>query len=115
MHSSRDSGAGPLARVVLAEGEAPRFREGDRVRVLSRVPVGHYRVPVYLRGLAAEVEKVIEPAAVNNEEEGFGRNAGARRHYYRIHLPLRRIWAAYAGPAIDTLCIEVFESWLERA
>jgi nitrile hydratase len=36
--------------VVLALGEEPIFRKGDTVRVLNRSPIGHYRVPRYLRG-----------------------------------------------------------------
>ena len=54
--------AGPLPGVVLALGEAPAFAPGDRVRVATRSPVGHYRVPTYLRGKAGVVEAVIEPA-----------------------------------------------------
>jgi nitrile hydratase len=57
---------------------------------------------------------VIEPRAVNNEEEGFGRNAGSKRHYYRVALPMLELWRGYAGSARDQLKIEVFETWLER-
>ena len=99
---------------VPAEGERPLFGAGDRVRVLTRRPVGHYRVPAYLRGKAGRVEAVIEPPGVNNEEEAFGRNAGLKRHYYRVAFPMPEIWSDYAGPASDGLRIEVFETWLER-
>jgi nitrile hydratase subunit beta len=77
-------------------------------------PVGHYRVPHYIRGKPAVIETIIAPPAVNNEEEGFGRNAGSKRHYYRIAIPLSEIWAGYAGSPKDGLRIEVFETWLER-
>jgi nitrile hydratase len=60
------------------------------------------------------IETIIAPPAVNNEEEGFGRNAGSKRHYYRIAIPLSEIWAGYAGSPKDGLRIEVFETWLER-
>ncbi len=60
------------------------------------------------------VEKVIEPIAVDNEEEGYGRNAGSRRHYYRVAFPMKEIWPAYVGSPRDGLYIEIFESWLER-
>ncbi len=63
----------------------------------------------------AVVERAIEPRAVNNEEEGFGRNAGSQRYYYRIAIQLRELWAGYSGPPRDSLRIEVHESWLERA
>ena len=36
--------------VILALGEQPIFRPGDTVRILTRLPIGHYRVPTSLRG-----------------------------------------------------------------
>jgi nitrile hydratase subunit beta len=104
-----------LPDIVSAADEAPIFRPGDVVKVGTRSPVGHYRVPLYLRGKIGTVESVIEPRGVDNEEEGFGRNAGAKRHYYRIAVPMTEIWPDYAGPRQDGLRIEVFETWLEKA
>ncbi len=97
-----------------ADGEAALFKAGDRVRIAERFPIGHYRVPRYIRGKSGMVEAVIEPRAVNNEEEGFGRNAGSKRHYYRVALPMTELWQGYAGSARDQLKIEVFETWLLR-
>ena len=105
---------GDLSEVVFADREKPAFAPDDRVRILIRSPVGHYRVPRYLRGRAAVIEAVIEPAAVDNEEEGYGRNAGSKRHYYRVAVPMTEIWPTYAGAAEDSLRIEIFETWLER-
>jgi len=99
---------------VPAFGETPLFMPGDRVRILVRWPVGHYRVPIYLRGKLGIVETIIEPPAVDNEQEGYGRNAGEKRHYYRVAVQLTEIWPAYAGSSRDSLHIEVFETWLER-
>jgi hypothetical protein len=78
-------------RVLTALGETPAFAPGDQVRVGSRAPIGHYRVPTYLRG-----------------------KVGNRRHYYRISVPMTALWPAYAGSPQDELQIEVYESWLER-
>lgn len=102
------------AKACPADGETPRFRSGDVVRVGSRSPIGHYRVPTYLRNRDGVVESVIEPPSLDNEEEGFGRNAGSKRHYYRIRVPMDDIWPDYAGSRQDSLHIEVFESWLEE-
>ena len=105
----------PLPSIVHAEGEEPIFKTGDEVTISVRFPVGHYRVPTYIRGKHGRVEAVIEPRAIDNEEEGFGRNAGCKRHYYRIAIPLTELWPRYAGSRDDGLRIEVFETWLERS
>ena len=100
--------------IVKALGEEPAFKAGDHIRISVRYPVGHYRVPMYMRGKCGIVELVLKPAAVNNEEEGFGRNAGSKRIYYRVGVPLTELWPGYAGPPQDRLVIEIFETWLER-
>ena len=102
-------------QVVKAAGEEPAFRVGDAIKVSVRYPVGHYRVPTYIRGKCGIVEAVIEPPAVNNEEEGFGRNAGGKLHYYRVAIPLSELWPSYLGAPTDGLRIEIFETWLERS
>jgi hypothetical protein len=102
-----------VLNVVKAGGEEAIFRPGDHVRVSKRYPVGHYRVPRYVRGKLAVVETVIEPAGINNEEEGFGRNAGVKLHYYRVGIPLSELWADYKGSPNDSLRIEIYETWLE--
>jgi len=115
MADAAGRGLEPLAHVVTTEGAEPLFQTGDAVKVAMRFPVGHYRVPTYIRGKRARVEAVIVPAAINNEDEGFGRNAGIKRHYYRIAIPMRELWPQYPGPEDDGLRIEVFETWLERS
>jgi nitrile hydratase len=103
----------PLLQIVKAPGEEVKFKIGERVRIAGRSPVGHYRVPQYVRGKQAVIQSVIEPAAINNEEEGFGRNAGTRLHYYRVIIPLSELWPAYSFSSNDGLHIEVYENWLE--
>jgi hypothetical protein len=103
-----------LPQIVLAEGEAPIFEVGDNVRVDQRFPIGHFRVPNYIRGKRATVVGIITPPAINNEEEGYGRNAGSKRHYYRVSLAMTELWQFYPKSSNDKLFIEVFESWLER-
>jgi nitrile hydratase len=108
--SNAETVIGPL----WALDQYPEFTVGDIVEVASRMPVGHYRVPQYLRGKPGEVTKVILPIAVDNEQEGYGRNAGSRRHYYRVRFRMAELWASYEGGALDQLYIEIFETWLAR-
>jgi len=105
----------PLPNVVKAEGAEPLFKTGDEIKISMRFPIGHFRTPNYIRGKRGLIEAVIEPPAINNEDEGFGRNAGVKRHYYRIAIPLSELWPGYAGSRNDGLRIEVFETWLERS
>ncbi len=114
MEDGTSKSAGPPTGVVFALGEKPAFKPGDRVCVSTRSPIGHYRVPTYLRGRSGCVEAVIQPAAVDNEEEGYGRNAGSKRHYYRVAFPMTELWPGYTGAKQDGLHIEIFETWLER-
>ena len=110
--------APPLPEIVAPLEQTPLFAVGDRVRVVRvsvRFPVGHYRVPNYIRGKLGTIERVIAPRTVNNEEEGFGRNAGSTGFYYRVAIPLTLLWTDYAGSAKDGVRIEIFETWLERA
>ena len=104
-----------LATILPALDELPAFAPGDRVHILNRAPIGHYRVPLYLRGHVGTVVKVIEPSMIDNEEEGYGRNAGGKRHYYRVAVPLPKLWPKYEGAPSDELHVEIFETWLERA
>ncbi len=104
-----------LSGVAQADGAAPIFKAGDQVVISSRFPVGHYRVPRYIRGKRCVIEAVIEPRALNNEEEGFGRNAGQKRHYYRVAIALTDLWPGYAGSPMDGLRIEIYETWPEGA
>jgi len=113
MSSSSSPGRSP-PMVRMALGEEPEFGAGDLVTIPIRYPVGHYRVPRYIRGKRGVVESVIKPMAVSNEEEGFGRNAGSKGHYYRVAIPLTELWPGYSGSPSDNLRIEIFGTWLER-
>lgn len=104
-----------MSQIVTALGETAAFKVGDVVRVAVRAPFGHYRVPTYLRGKRGVVLRVLQPTAVDNEAEGFGHNAGLRRHYYSVVFTMHEVWAGYEGQPGDRLQIEVFESWLEGA
>jgi nitrile hydratase subunit beta len=114
MSAGRGHALQPLPNIVHADGEEPLFKVGDDVTIALRFPIGHYRVPTYIRGKHGRVEAVIEPPAVDDDAEGFGRNAGLKRHYYRLAIPLTELWPNYTGSPQDGLRIEVFETWLER-
>jgi nitrile hydratase subunit beta len=114
MRQTSRAASKPSIHTVKPFGEQPSFKPGDSIKISIRYPVGHYRIPHYIRGKRGVVEAVIERALVNNEEEGFGHNAGSLGYYYRVAIPLTELWPGYAGSPQDGLRIEVFETWLER-
>jgi len=48
-------------RVVKALGEEPALKVGDCVRISMRFPIGHYRVPLYVRGKQGVVKMILRP------------------------------------------------------
>jgi hypothetical protein len=56
-------------KIVLAPGEEAIFRPGDKVRLKDRTPIGHYRVPTYLRRKTGVIEAVIEPTGMTTRKK----------------------------------------------
>ncbi len=111
----------PALSIRKAIGEEPQLNAGDAVKILVRYPVGHYRVPHFIRGKRGLIEQVIEPRAVNNEEEGFGRNVGIKGFYYRVAIPLTELWPDYTGSPQDGLRMKFsrpgwrgFKLWIRK-
>ena len=91
-----------------------RFRPGDRVQVLKADVPGHLRTPWYIRGHKGEVERICGFFA-NPEELAFNRHGLPKRALYRVRFRQTEVWPDYAGPAADTIEIEIYEHWLDKA
>jgi len=98
--------------MITVEHNPALFKEGEKVRVSEKFPIGHYRVPTYLRGKTVTVAKNLG-RHINPEEEAFGKNAGNELWYYQVIIAQKDLWKEYLGSKDDTLEIEVFENWLE--
>lgn len=92
----------------------PRFREGDRVRILDIGKPGHVRVPWYVRRHEGLIERYCG-AYPNPEELAYGRPGLPAVDLYRVRLSQADLWRDYAGPRGDTLEIEVYDHWLAPA
>jgi nitrile hydratase len=90
------------------------FSPGDGVRVRRAFPPGHLRTPWYIRGKSGVIERVL-PAFPNPEERAYGRSGLPGQVLYRVRFRQRDVWPDYAGAADDTVDLEIFEHWLERA
>ncbi len=89
-----------------------RFAPGDKVRVRVAHPPGHIRTPYYIRGKPGSIERICGSFR-NPEELAYGRADGAPLPLYRVRFRQAEVWPGYAGPADDTLDIEIYEHWLE--
>ncbi|MBL8675500.1 MAG: nitrile hydratase subunit beta [Rhodospirillales bacterium] len=90
------------------------YAPGERVVVRRGDPPGHLRTPSYIRGKSGVVERVCG-AFRNPEELAYGRSGEPKKTLYRVRFAQTHVWPDYSGPAADTIDIELYEHWLERA
>lgn len=93
---------------------AARFSVGAPVRLRRAYTPGHVRAPWYLRGCEGRICHVVGEFG-NPEEMAYGRHDGAKLMLYRVRFRQSEVWPDYAGPAHDTLEVEVYDNWLEDA
>jgi Nitrile hydratase beta subunit, C-terminal len=86
---------------------------GDRVRVRDDYPPGHIRTPVYIRGREGVVTRALGVFA-NPEILALGRDGLPKKALYEVRFKQRDLWPDYAGPASDTLDIDIYEHWLAK-
>ena len=84
------------------------------MRILPSNPPGHRRVPVYARGRSGMIERLCGEFA-NPEELAYGFDGLPKRPLYRVRIRQRDIWPDYEGGAKDSLELEIYEHWLEKA
>ncbi len=91
-----------------------RFKVGDRVEVLELNKAGHIRTPFYVRH---KTGVVVQDCGLflNPEDLAVGITSGPVVKLYRVEFKQRDLWPGYQGPADDTLCIEIYDHWLEAA
>jgi nitrile hydratase len=116
---TRAGGRVPLSRppVVPAPSttptsERPRFAAGDPVVVRDIHPLGHTRVPRYVRGRRGVVVRVA-PRFVYPDVAGHGMRAH-REPTYHVEFQARDLWTDAAGSR-ETVIVDLWESYLEDA
>lgn len=122
----------PLARVLqaadvdaaLSRGSpadrpprAPaRFQAGDRVRALNLHPIGHTRLPRYVRGHTGLIQKV-HGAHVFADRHASKKEApfdAVAEWLYTVVFDGRELWGPQADPAVQ-VSVDAWEPYLERA
>ena len=94
--------------------DKPAFQAGARVRVLKVDAPGHIRTPHYIRGKTGIIERFVG-FFKNPEELAYGRSGLPLKALYRVRFVQSHVWPDYAGPATDTIDIDLYEHWLQPA
>ena len=91
-----------------------KFRPGDRVKVMKAYPLGHIRTPYYIRGCSGVVERICG-AFPNPEELAQMRSGLPAQPLYRVRFAQSEVWPDYRGARADTIDVEIFQHWLDKA
>jgi nitrile hydratase beta subunit len=102
------SGA-PASRNVPA---APHFRVGQRVRARNMHPVGHTRLPRYVR---AKLGTIVRDHGVFVFPDTNARDLGEKpQHVYSVRFAARELWGEQAAPH-DSVDVDLWDDYLEPA
>jgi nitrile hydratase len=93
-------------------GVSPRFVAGDRVRVKDVHPIGHTRLPRYVRGRPGVIDRYHGVHTFPDHERADD-PISPPQPVYRVAFSLQELWGAAAEPG--TLAIDIWESYLELA
>src|SRR5258707_2485872 len=100
---------GHFTAMVTGKAARARFREGDRVIARNINPVGHTRLPRYVRGKRGVVR---HDWGVYVFADSNAHHAGPhRQHVYCVAFDARELWGNSA-PRGDTLHIDLWEDYL---
>lgn len=90
------------------------FQPGQRVRVREAYPPGHIRTPFYIRGKVGHVTRVFGEFK-NPERLGLGLDGLPKKMLYEVRFQQSDVWPNYNGPVHDTVDIDIYQHWLEKA
>ena len=89
----------------------PTFTRGDGVRITNAHPIGHTRVPRYIRGRIGTIAKH-HGAHVYPDRSADGIKEG--QHVYSVQFNSRELWGLGAADN-DSVFVDVWENHLEPA
>ena len=101
---------GGSARV--ADNIAPKFKPGQGVTVRNLNPLGHTRVPRYIRGRSGTIERdhgvFIFP---DTHAAGTGKSP---QHVYSVRFEAREVWGPDSASS-DAIYIDLWDDYLDPA
>jgi nitrile hydratase subunit beta len=94
---------------TVPHGEA-RFQLKQRVRARNLNPIGHTRLPRYVRAKTGTIERVCAPAALQDAVRD--NVSGTVQHVYTVRFAARELWGEYAN-SLDSVYLDLWEDHLE--
>ena len=100
----------PNARPKLTA--VARFKDGERVRARNMNPIGHTRLPRYVRGKVGTIERNSGVEALQDSDiEGLG---AKQQPVYTVRFEARELWGEQASRR-DSVHVAMWEGYLESA
>jgi nitrile hydratase beta subunit len=91
---------------------APRFQPRQRVRARNLNPVGHTRLPRYVRGRLGTIDRVQGAFVFPDTNAHF--LGESPQHIYSVRFEARELWGADAPPS-DAVYVDLWEDYLDPA
>ena len=101
------------ATPTLEDGRQAHFQSGEKVRIRTGSPPGHFRTPEYIQGKVGVIEAV-HGAYRNPETLAHGGDGLPKQFLYLVRFDRADIWEEYGPSPRDTLLIDIYEHWLEK-
>ena len=92
---------------------AAELEPGTIVRVREDYPPGHIRTPVFIRGKRGVITRNF--GKFDNPEITTYELDGPQKALFEVRFRQVDVWHDYVGPEHDTLDIDIYEHWLEKA
>jgi nitrile hydratase beta subunit len=92
----------------------PRFQIGQRVQARTINPVGHTRLPRYVRGKLGSVERMCAVDALWDTDAQGRQLSHKPQQVYTVRFTTRELWGGQAS-AIDSVYVDLWEDYLGPA
>ena len=129
VESGRPAPGSPKMSPALAEGEvasmvakgepasrnvpaAPHFRAGQRVRARNMHPIGHTRLPRYVRAKLGVIDRDHGVFVFPDTNAHF--LSEKPQHVYSVRFAARELWGQQAAP-MDSVYVDLWDDYLEPA
>lgn len=112
---TKDRVAAVLAKGASArvdEDVPPKFRTGDAVIARNIHPIGHTRIPRYVRGRRGTIDRD-HGVFIFADDHAHGRGKNPQ-HVYSVRFTARELWGPTASE-VDSVYVDLWDDHLDPA